>query len=135
MLKCQHPSEAIRYALVNCQLQKVQLLMECFMYNTKFLSIVNQEILKGHLVPSGVIALYPDSENKNRPVTNSFERGVTENSRSAPVCAGSRRSAPVRAGLRRSKKNYFLPIIKFIMCFRYFVMPFIDGYHKKLFRL
>ena len=46
-----------------------------------------------------------------------------------------RRSAPVCAGLRRSTKNYFLPIIKFIMCFRYFVMPFIDCYHKKLFRL
>jgi hypothetical protein len=70
-------------------------------------------------------------------------RGVTENSRSAPVCAGLRRSAPVcaglrrsapvRAGLRRSTKNYFLPIIKFIMCFRYFVMLFIDYNKKKLF--
>jgi hypothetical protein len=49
--------------------------------------------------------------------------GVTENSRSAPV----------RAGLRRSTKNYFLPIIKFIMCFRYFVMLFIDYNKKKLF--
>ena len=56
---------------------------------------------------------------------------VTENSRSAPVCAGLRRFAPVCAGLRRfapvcagprrSIKNYFLAMIKFTVKQHYFV--------------